>query len=198
MADPPLDARPAERALTAARELGADRLRTWCADLLTGRATYGDPVDPDPGWISGPPARTWGSPERLAVREETSWPRVWAARTLLHVWDESVCSGPTVSAVVDGLTDPAWRVREMCAKVAARGELGAAADAAAALVEQDDVTRVRAAAVRVVGAVGEHEHLEVVLRAQVDREQVVRAAADRALRQLVERLDLDTGQVGPD
>jgi hypothetical protein len=55
----------------------------------------------------------------LAPRQEY-WFRVWAARGLLYVWI------PTAEpAVLAGLHDPAWRVREMCAKVARRRALGA-------------------------------------------------------------------------
>jgi HEAT repeat protein len=72
------------------------------------------------------------------------WPRVWAARGLLHVWD------PAATAAIIGATgDEAWRVREMAAKVIARHRVGDAFDAVAAL-RADPVERVRAAAARAV------------------------------------------------
>ena len=72
------------------------------------------------------------------------WPRVWAARGLLHAWD------PAATAAVIGATgDEAWRVREMAAKVIARHRVGDAFDAVAAL-RADPVERVRAAAARAV------------------------------------------------
>jgi hypothetical protein len=72
------------------------------------------------------------------------WPRVWAARGLLHAWD------PAAAAAVIGATgDEAWRVREMAAKVIARHRVGDAFDAVAAL-RTDPVERVRAAAARAV------------------------------------------------
>ncbi len=72
------------------------------------------------------------------------WPRVWAARGLLHAWD------PAVAAVIaDATRDEAWRVREMAAKVIARHRVGDALDAVAAL-RADPVQRVRAAAARAV------------------------------------------------
>ena len=72
------------------------------------------------------------------------WPRVWAARGLLHQWD------PTAADAVIGATrDEAWRVREMAAKVVARHKVGDALDAVAAL-RADEVERVRAAASRAV------------------------------------------------
>jgi hypothetical protein len=72
------------------------------------------------------------------------WPRVWAARGLLHAWDDG--AGP---AIIQATTDDAWRVREMAAKVIARHYVGDALTAVAELVN-DPVPRVRAAAERAV------------------------------------------------
>ena len=72
------------------------------------------------------------------------WPRVWAARGLLHVWDASA-----TEAIIGATQDEAWRVREMAAKVVARHKVGDALDAVAAL-RTDNVDRVRAAATRAV------------------------------------------------
>jgi hypothetical protein len=74
------------------------------------------------------------------------WPRVWAARGLLHAWDPAA-AGP----IAEAMTDEAWRVREMAAKVVARHRVGDALDAVAAL-RGDPVDRVRAAAGRAVAA----------------------------------------------
>jgi len=72
------------------------------------------------------------------------WPRVWAARTLLHAWD------PAAAGVLTEAThDEAWRVREMAAKVIARHQLGDALDAVI-MLRDDPVERVRAAATRAV------------------------------------------------
>ena len=180
--DDVLDASPGDRARAAADALGDRELTAWCADLIAGRAAWGDPAGPDTGWVGGRAAQRWGSPERL---DDTTdyWARVWAARTLLYVWDDA-CT----AAVVAGLEDPAWRVREMCAKVSARWEVGAAADACAALID-DEVPRVRAAAVRVLGVAGEGEHVGQVRAALEDPDGSVRVAAERALRALERRLD---------
>ena len=121
--DEVLDASPADRARAAADALGDAVLVAWCADLLGGRCAWGEAGSADLGWVGGRAARTWGAPDRL-VGERDYWARVWAARTLLYVWDD----GATAD-VVAGLGDPAWRVREMCAKVAARWDVGAAGDA---------------------------------------------------------------------
>ncbi len=183
--DEALDATPADRARAAADALGDDVIVAWCADLLTGRRGWGEPGSPDLGWVGGRTSRTWGAPERL-TGERSYWARAWAARTLLYVWDDA-CGVD----VVAGLDDPAWRVREMCAKVAARWDVGEAGDACARLVTDDDTTRVRAAAARVLGVVGEAEHAPALREAQEDAEEAVRDAAERALRTMRHRLDRD-------
>lgn len=180
--DEVLDASPGDRARAAADALGDRELTAWCGDLVARRVAWGDPAGPDVGWVGGRAARGWGSPGRL---DDTTdyWARVWAARTLLYVWDDA-CSADLVA----GLGDPAWRVREMCAKVCARWEVARAADACAGLVE-DAVPRVRAAAVRVLGVAGEGEHVEPVRAALEDPDGSVQRAAERALRTLERRLD---------
>ena len=72
------------------------------------------------------------------------WPRVWAARGLLHAWDSAA-----TGAIIHATADDAWRVREMAAKVIARYRVGDALEAVAAL-RTDAVPRVRAAADRAV------------------------------------------------
>ncbi len=70
------------------------------------------------------------------------WPRVWALRGLLHVWEQRA-----VHAVVAALGDESWRCREMAAKVVAAHRLDEALEALAPL-HDDPVPRVRAAAER--------------------------------------------------
>ncbi len=177
-----LGATPVERARAAAAALGRAELVRWCADLLAGRATFGEPDGPDPGWLAGRAADGWGAPSRL---DETTayWPRVWAARTLLHVWDDAASA-----EVVAALGDPAWRVREMGAKVCARWEVAQAAEAALTLLG-DEVPRVRVAALRALEAVGEGEHAEAIRSALADPQVSVVATAERALTRLADRLD---------
>lgn len=177
-----LDGPPGDRADAAAEAVGREVLTGWCSDLLAGRARWGAADRPDIGWVGGRAAGSWGAPDHLT--DETGyWYRVWAARTLLHVWDDA--SAPEVVAA---LHHPAWRVREMCAKVAARWEVAAAADSCLELLD-DDTPRVRAAAVRVLGITGEAEHAEGVRRSLRDPERTVRDAAERALQLLQDRLD---------
>ena len=76
----------------------------------------------------------------------------------------------------------------MAAKVVARRELGQAGEALLPLVE-DEVPRVRAAAVRALGLVGEVEALDAARAAQDDHDPAVHRAAELAVRRLQERLD---------
>jgi hypothetical protein len=81
------------------------------------------------------------------------WPRVWAARGLLHAWEERAGQAaeaePATDAIIGALGDHAWRVREMAAKVVAAHRVGQALGAVAAL-RDDPIPRVRAAAERAV------------------------------------------------
>jgi hypothetical protein len=107
-----------------------------CAALLTG----GTADVPLITVLGGP-----GAPWALADPDAHGhWFRVWAARGLLWAYEDA--AGP---AVVAGLRDEQWRVREMCAKVVARHLVG---DAFAAVLplRADPVPRVRAAADRAV------------------------------------------------
>ena len=92
--------------------------------------------------LGGPPARILldGGPRP----DSRYWIRVWAMRGLLWAWDASA-----LEAVITGLSDPAWRVREMSAKVIARHRVGEALSAVADR-RDDPVRRVRAAATRAV------------------------------------------------
>jgi HEAT repeat protein len=87
-----------------------------------------------------------GGPAARAVLDggQPYWLRVWAMRGLLYAWADG--AGP---AVLAGLADESWRVRELAAKVIARRGLGDALTGLAALGD-DPVARVRAAAGRAV------------------------------------------------
>jgi hypothetical protein len=77
------------------------------------------------------------------------WPRVWAARGLLHAWDAEA-----TDAIIAATTNDSWRVREMSAKVIARHRVGPAIDAVVALLD-DEIARVRSAARRAFDAVAD-------------------------------------------
>ena len=173
-----LAARPVERVEALVALVGADAVVDWCVDLLGG-GDWTDPEQPDLDWVGGRSSARMVD-QALAV---DYWPRVWAARALLHVYRSQ--AGP---AVARGLSDESWRVREMCAKVTRAHEVGAAAEELAPLCA-DEVPRVRAAAVRALAVVGEAEHAAVVRDCLDDQETAVAAAAERALRELGRRLD---------
>jgi hypothetical protein len=77
------------------------------------------------------------------------WPRVWAARGLLHVWDDTA-----TSVNIAATTHDSWRVREMAAKVIARHHVKPAIDAVVTLLD-DDNARVRVAARRAFNVVAD-------------------------------------------
>ena len=129
-----------------------------------------------------------GSPRRDPAVWHDYWVRSWGARGLLYVWDEDA-SG----AVLAGLSDPHWRPAEMCLKVATRREVGGAGDAARTL-STHELPRVRAQALRALGAVGDTEHVAAVRDRLDDPDGEVRRQAARALERLVDRLDLVDGQ----
>lgn len=76
--------------------------------------------------------------------DQRHWLRVWGVRGLLWAWDDAA-----LPALDLALADPAWRVREMAAKVVARHLVDPALPAVLSLRE-DPVPRVRTAAARAV------------------------------------------------
>jgi hypothetical protein len=115
---------------------GRDRVVDGCVALLAGR-------DVDDNLIIA-----LGGPAAMIVlhdgprQRNQYWRRVWAARGLLHVWDERASD-----AIVAATADEHWRVREMAAKVIASHAVDAGLEAVARL-RSDPVPRVRAAAQR--------------------------------------------------
>ena len=90
--------------------------------------------------LAGPGART--VLEGRAGGTGGYWPRVWAARGLLHVWDDGA-----TTAIIGATSHESWRVREMAAKVIARHGVLAAIDVVVTLMD-DENARVRSAASR--------------------------------------------------
>jgi hypothetical protein len=106
----------------------------------------GDDSDPSlivalggPRWPSGP---RFDRPR--PSRSPRYWLRVWPARGLLWAWDDEA-----ESMIVNAATDEQGRVRELTAKVVARHHVSRALRAMRLLVE-DEIPRVRAAALRAV------------------------------------------------
>lgn len=131
---------PAQRIAAECARRGRDAFTAGCVALLDGR----------PGEVDDDLILALGGEHGRSVLDGWNggktgyWPRVWAARGLLHAWDDAA-----TAAIIRATGDDAWRVREMAAKVVARHEVGDALDAVAAL-RGDAVPRVRAAAERSV------------------------------------------------
>jgi hypothetical protein len=112
-----------------------------CISLLESKS-----VDPEfLRVLGGPPANV--ILEGRAGGIDGYWPRAWAARGLLHVWDDSA-----TDAIITATGHEHWRVREMSAKVIARHKVRLAVDAVVALMD-DENARVRVAARRAFAVV---------------------------------------------
>ena len=100
------------------------------------------------------------------------WPELWGTRALLYVWNDSAIAGITAA-----LQNQAWRVREMATRVAATRGLALQVEVGALLT--DEVARVRAAAARALGAIG--DDLEVIRPLLKDPEIEVRRGAQQGI-----------------
>jgi HEAT repeat protein len=127
---------PRDAVAAECRRHGAPAVVTGCIDLLEGRDT-GDALVLALGGAPAEYVLSGGEGGRQGY-----WPRVWAARGLLYVWEDRAAGAITAATL-----DEHWRVREMAARVIARHQVGEALDAVARLRE-DQVPRVRAAADR--------------------------------------------------
>lgn len=179
--NPGRDVAPRDLLALLERDIGETAAAQACADLLAAEDAH-DEADV---------LLFLGGPAGQAVLDGTGdwksyWARVWAARGLLYVWTEAAAP-----VVVRRLGDEHWRVAEMCVKVAAKREIGAAGPGVAALVDHE-LPRVRAAVVRALGIIGDTEHVDLVREALDDPEPEVRRAAARGLERLTQRLDLPT------
>jgi hypothetical protein len=68
--------------------VGDEAVARWCADLLAGRASYDDPQLPPLGWFGTGAANALQRGD-VEARGQDYWVRTWAARGLLHGWNES-------------------------------------------------------------------------------------------------------------
>jgi HEAT repeat protein len=119
---------------------GKPAVISGCIDLLEGREVDDDLILA----LGGAPAEYVLTGR--AGGKDGYWPRVWAARGLLHAWDERAAA-----AIIRAADDDAWRVREMAAKVVARHQADEALSAMVVL-QSDHVARVRSAARRALAA----------------------------------------------
>jgi len=101
--------------------IGGDAVARWCAGLLAGTVPPDDPTQPPLGWF-GAGAASLVQRGHLDVSPRGYWVRVWAARGLLHGWQESAAD-VAVPAIKKAFKDDAWRVREMAAKVVRRWKI---------------------------------------------------------------------------
>ena len=109
------------------------------------------------------------------------WPELWGARALLHVWDDSAAP-----LVLTGLSNQAWRVREMCLRVVLERGIPALDDLVR--LTDDENARVRSAALRALAQQGGAEHHAVIARHFSDRDKTVRPVAQQARDTLSSRL----------
>lgn len=172
-----LSLRPAVLVAQLSDVLGEQASARLCADLLRG-AEPREFAAALP-YLAGAPGAAF-----LDGRWPAYWPRVWGARGLRYVWAEEA-----QPAAVDGLDDLAWRVAEMCLKVSALREIAEAGPAAVVYLDHE-LPRVRAAASRALGIVGDTEHVAAVERCLSDDDEQVRRSAARALALMSARLDL--------
>ena len=130
---------PRQSVAAECQRRGKPAVISGCIALLQGRHDVDDTLVLA---LGGPPAQDVLGGH--AGGKAGYWPRVWAARGLLHAWDDRA-----TAVIIQATTDDAWRVREMAAKVIARHRIGDALTAVAEL-RNDQVPRVRAAAERAV------------------------------------------------
>ena len=137
---------PRDRIIAECARRGKDALVAGCVALLEGRYQ-----DVDDGLI----VALGGEHGQNVLNGSEGgkpgyWPRVWAARGLLHAWDDAA-----TDAIITATADDAWRVREMAGKVIARHRVAAAFEAVAAL-RADKIQRVRSSAERAVVTLTAH------------------------------------------
>jgi hypothetical protein len=173
----PLDASPGDRIALAIERFGELVVADRAAALLSGTNEGEEFLL----WVGGRHAQgiLEGAPALY-------WPEVWGARTLLYAWDDVAAA-----AIRSGLSNQAWRVREMCCRVVAARGL-AFGDELVALL-RDPVARVRGNAARALGFVGNEAQAADVQGLLTDPELDVRKQAGAALRQLAARREPPPG-----
>ncbi|TCC21339.1 HEAT repeat domain-containing protein [Kribbella sindirgiensis] len=175
---------PRDVVRVACATYGEDVVVDWCVAFLTGEITgeaaYGAEL---PKLVAITGSENPGGWKAPVDPVNYYWIRVWAARVFLYVWRDDV-----VDALQQVADDPAWRVREHIARITAQRELGQLVDALLPMLDHE-LPRVRTAAVRAIGAAGEYEHAAAIRPLADDPDQAVRAAVERALTKLEERLD---------
>jgi hypothetical protein len=129
---------PSQNVAAECQRRGAAGVVSGCIDLLEAREVD-DALVLALGGAPAPYVLSGGEGGKQGY-----WPRVWAARGLLYVWEDRA-----TPAIVRATADEAWRVREMAAKVIARQRVDDALEAVTGL-RADQVPRVRSAADRAI------------------------------------------------
>jgi len=160
----------------AVEDYGIHATVDTCLAVLDGHEDY-DLLPVPLVYLAGVHAVTKLGRGDLALRRQSQWPRVWSARALRFIWLDYAEPG-----VIAALADPAWRVREMAAKVVGQRVLASGADRLIELLG-DEEPRVRVAGVRALGVVGGLEHVSRV-EALDTPDTAMRVAVDGALRGL--------------
>jgi HEAT repeats len=114
------------------------------------------------------------------------WPELWGARALLQVWDPKAGT-----AILNHLNNQSWRVREMCARVSQLRKLNVLPQ----IIEltEDDVPRVRIAALRALAELGAEADAETIAARLRDPDKEVRRAAQQSRDALRERTRANAG-----
>ncbi|MEV6414234.1 HEAT repeat domain-containing protein [Kribbella sp. NPDC051718] len=179
---------PREVINAACAKYGEDVVIDWCVAFLTGEISGEDAYGSDlPKLVAITGSANPGGWSHPVDPVNFYWIRVWAARAFLYIWRDDAVEALAVVA-----DDPAWRVREHVARITAQRELGQLVDALLPMLDHE-LPRVRAAAVRAVGAAGEFEHARAVEALRDDPDNAVRVAVERALERLQRRLDRELG-----
>jgi len=131
--------------MTPSQNVAAECQRRGAADVVSGCIDLLEAREVDDGLVLA----LGGAPATYVLSggeggKQGYWPRVWAARGLLYVWEDRA-----TPAIVRATADEAWRVREMAAKVIARHRVDDALEAVTGL-RDDQVPRVRSAADRAI------------------------------------------------
>ena len=181
-ADIPFDASPADRIAFAVAALGEDEVVDRAKALLAGLNAGEEFLL----WVGGKHAQGIldGAPPLY-------WPEVWGARTFLHAWNDSAAPG-----IEAGLTNQAWRVREMCARVIATRSLPFAEGLRPLLT--DDTARVRAQAARALAEVGDASDAALLAKLFRDPEIEVRRAAEQSHKRLAARVASTAAPTSPE
>lgn len=175
-----LYAHPRQLLTEATARFGIHSVVDTCLALLEGGVDF-DLLPVPAAFVSGVHAEVLVQRGDLATREHYYWPRVWGARGLRYAWLDY--AGP---GVVQGLRDPAWRVREMSAKVIRDHRVPGCAGVLRGRLADESV-RVRVAAVQALGVLGGHDHASRIAAMDVS-DPALRVAVGAALRSLRLRL----------